>query len=800
MPVYSETPVESPSEHEGRQRTTRVIGASLPRKEDHRLVQGRGLYVDDVRRPDMMSVAFVRSMFPHARITAIDKTAALATPGVIAVFGPGEIPEFDEAMPELIGAGTLANSYVRDFRVPPHRLLPPKVSYVGEQLAVVVASTPYAAADGAAAVEVDYEVLPAVTNWEQAIDPRAARIHEGYDNTVARLEHAVGDVQAAFRTSDIVFEERLQTQSLKSVAIECRGVVAEWDKQTETLNVWTTCHLFYMVRDALANLLKLPRHQVRVMSRDNGGSFGLKGVLYPEDLIVAVLAVRLGKPLRWSETRLEHMTAANHSGVEVHDVKVGAMRDGRITALSVKLYKDVGAYNHFEMVLLANTVNHMPTHYRIPNMKFEGWALATNSAPGSPFRGAGRVEATFTMDRVLDAIANHAGMDPADVRRANLIRTDDLPYRNGLIYRDGVEVVYEDVDFGHMFESALQKSEYTHWRKLQAEWRREGRAIGIGLSSYVEAGGIGPGEWATVRVDESGQVFVSVGVNSAGQSHETTLAQVCADVLGATYSSVTILNGDTSLQRQGYGSGASRVAVNAGNAVALAAGSVRKKLLAVAAKVFDCPVDDVELADGVARRARAGTTPLSLAALAAHAARHALLRDPSGPGLSATEFFAPKTVVWSSGVNVAVVELDRETGRVHFHKYVVVHDCGIPLNLRVVEGQIEGGFVNGLGIALGEEARYDNEGQVISGSLQDYYVARAEDVPAIELHHEVYPSSNNPLGLKAVGESGPISPPAAIAAAIEDALEGRLRITRLPVTQGDILAALRLQPTTMEAR
>lgn len=791
MPVSSETPVEPNPTREPHTEAARVIGESPPRKEDGRLVRGQGLFVDDVRRPEMLSVSFARSMYPHAKVLAVDKARALAIPGVIAAFGPGEIPELSQAMPELIGAGTLANSYVRDFRVPPHRLLPSKVSYVGEQLAVVVAANPYAAADGAAAIEVEYDVLPAIANWEESIAAGATCIHEGYANIVARLEHSVGNVDDAFAAADIVFEERLQTQSLKSIAIECRGVVAEWDKQTQTLNVWTTCHLFYMVRDALANLLGLARHQVRVMSRDNGGSFGLKGVLYPEDLIVPVLAMRLGKPLRWSETRLEHMTASNHSGAEVHDVKVGSTKDGRITALAVKLYKDVGAYNHFEMVLLSNTVNHMPTHYRIPAMKFEGWALATNTAPGSPFRGAGRVEAAFTMDRVLDGIALRTGLDPADVRRANLIRPEEMPYRNGLVYRDGVDVVYEDVDFPHMFETALAKADYAGWRDRQAKGRAEGRAIGIGISSYVEAGGIGPGEWATVRVDESGKVFAAVGVNTAGQSHETTLAQVCAERLGVTYESVVVLHGDTSLQRQGFGSGASRVAVNAGNAVALAADAVRKTLVSVAAKLFDCPTGDVRIERGVARCSRNGTGALTLAALASAAARHGLMRDPAGPGLAATEFFAPKTVVWSSGVNVAVVELDTEIGTVHFHKYVVVHDCGVPLNLRVVEGQIEGGFVNGLGIALGEETRYDGEGQVISGSLQDYYAPRAEDVPAIEMHHLVYPSSNNPLGLKAVGESGPISPPAAIAAAIEDALAGTTRITKLPITKGDILSALR---------
>jgi carbon-monoxide dehydrogenase large subunit len=768
-----------------------IIGRSLPRKEDLRLITGRGLYVDDVRLPGALFAAFVRSPHAHAKVTRVLKDAALAIPGVVAVFAPGDIPELDEPLPELIGAGTLKNPYIDHFRVPPQVLLPSKASFAGEQVAVVIATSQYTAADGVDAVEVEYEQLPVIATIEESVATGSPRIHEGYENVVAHLTHSVGNVDKAFSEADFVLEERHELQSLKSMAIECRGSVANWDASTQTMNVWSTCHLFYMIRDALARIMHLPYDQVRVISRDTGGSFGLKGVLHAEDLIIPLVARHIGRPIRWSETRMEHMTSSNHSGRQVHDVRIAANKDGRILGLDVKLLKDVGSYNHFEMVLQTNTINHLPTHYKLPNMRFEASAAATNTAPGSPYRGAGRIEATFTMDRVLDAVARKAGIDPVEVRFRNIITPADMPYKNGLIYRDGVEIVHEDVDFPMMLETTVEKSNYHGWRLRQRELRAQGRSIGIGISSYVEAGGIGPTEGATVKVEDSGKVFVSIGVNSAGQSHETTLAQVCAESLGVAYEDVQVVAGDTSLQRVGFGTGASRVAVNTGNAVRQASLVVKKKAAVLAASLFDCGSEEVEIVNGVASIRGTRQDFLTLAELAGKAWRHPSLKDLGGPGLVATEFFYPKTVVWSSGVHIVVVEVDRNTGKVHFLKYVVVHDCGIPLNLMVVEGQILGGLTQGVGVALGEETVYDEQGQVLSASLMDYYVPRAADVPHVELHHLVFPSSNNPLGVKSVGESGPISPPAAIASAIEDALDGALKITRLPITAGTIIAACR---------
>lgn len=767
----------------------RHIGKRYERKEDERLVTGHGRYTDDIRLPGAAHVAFVRSPLAHAHVVAVHKEKALALPGVIAVIAPGELIELNAALPALIGAGTLNNRYVDHYDVPRHVLLPSKASYVGEQVAVVVAKDPYIAADAVDLVEVEYDEQPIVPDLETSRQPDASKVHDGFANAVAHMRHHVGDFDRAASEADIVLRETLETQSLKSMAIECRGVAALWDSGAETLTAWTTCHLFYMVRDGLCRILNLPAGQVRAMSKDTGGSFGLKGVLYPEDLIVPILARHLNMPLRWSETRVEHMVSSNHSGREIHDVSIAATKDGLIRGLDIKLYKDVGSYNHFEMVLLTNTVNHLTTHYKVPNYRVEGWALATHTAPGSPHRGAGRIEASFTMDRVLDAIARATGLDPAEVRRRNIITPAEMPYRNGLYYRDGIEITHKDVDFPAMLNKALELADYEGWRRTQAEARRRERRIGIGIGSYVEAGGIGPLEGATVTIESSGRVMVAIGVNTAGQSHETTMAQICAEQLGVRFEDVTILNGDTALQPVGYGTGASRVGIVGGNAVAQAARSVRAKAIVLAAHLFDCPQEDIEISQSIVAVRGKHNAFMPLSELAAKAWSHPILKDFGGSGLRAQEFFYPRTVVWSSGVNVAVVEIEAETGRVNFLKYVFVHDCGRPLNEMVVDGQILGGFTMGLGVALGEQTLYDESAQVLSGSMMDYYVPRAGDVPPLELHHFVFPSSENPLGVKSVGESGPCAPPSAIAAAVEDAIGGSVKFNCLPITAGSIMEA-----------
>lgn len=768
-----------------------MIGETVRRKEDLRFLTGKGRYVEDVSFPRMAYLGFVRSPHAHAHIKRIDPSDALKLPGVIGVYWGDSFPEFNTTLPALMGTASSGVTYSDPTKLVPHPVFPAHVTYVGEQVAVVVAETPYAAADGVEAVAVEYDVLPAVTEWAEAIRPDAPQIHAGFPNRIARLSHSIGNVEKAFESADFVIEKRFDTASLKCIAIEGRGVVARWDEVTSSLTIWSTTQMHYATRDKVAQTLGLAQDQVRVIARDIGGGFGLKGGFYPEDIVAAILTWHLKCPIKWTETRLEHMLSSNHSGRQTHDVRVAFDKNGVISAVDLKLYKEVGAYCHFEMMLATNTVNHFPTHYKIPNFRVEGWGILTNTACASPYRGAGRVEAVFSMDRILDAVGREIGLDPVQVRRRNIVTVADMPYSSGLIYRDGVRVTYSGLNFEKLLDTALERTDYEGWRRRQRDWRAQGRHVGIGIGSYVEAGGIGPCEGATVSVDQSGRVKVKVGVNSQGQSHETTLAQVCASALGVDYEMVDVIGGDTSALRMGFGTGASRVAINTGNAVHKASLTVRRKVTSLAAKVLGCGEGEIEVKNGFVGLRGSRQEFLSLAQLALASQRHSAMAPLGGPGLESTEFFYPATVVWSSGVNVAVVEVNPDTGKVEILNYVFVHDSGKPLHPLVVEGQLSGGFAQGFGMAMGEAHRYDREGQLKTATLLDYYVPRAADVPDVDFVHLSFPTAENPLGIKSVGESGPNAPPAALAAAIEDALEGCIQITELPISWTSILKGLK---------
>lgn len=757
-----------------------MIGKSVIRKEDDRLLRGKGLFVDDVQRPNMLHAVFLRSVHPHARIRGINRDAILAQSGIVAVLTANDWPELTHILPELLEPGSLANPYCDYNRTPPHSVMSNVVKFVGEAFAVVVGETLSAAMDGAEVADVDYEVLPPIVRWADSFQQRCG-VHDGYDSVVAHLKHEIGDIDAVFAGADIVAEERLEMQSVKAMALECRGAVAEWDNSTNSLNIWSTTQIHYVVRSCVANALDLPLDDVRVIARDIGGGFGLKGALHPEDLIVPIVAYKLRRAVKWIETRSEHMTSCNHSGEQVHDVRVAAKKDGTLLGLDVKIYKDVGAYNHFEMVVPTNTVNHLPLQYRVPNIRVEAWSISTHKTPVSPYRGAGRPEATFTMDRALDLVAQKTGLDVLAVRQRNIIPHSAMPYETGLTYRDGIRIQYDTADYPRMLQKAIDQLDYEGWRERQRQGRQSGRLIGIGLSSSMEAGGVGPCEGATVRIEEDGHVRVLTGVNSQGQSHETTFAQICAEKLGIRLEDVTVLGGDTALIPFGFGTAASRVAVNTGNAVSKAALEVRRKVLKLASKVFGCANEAVDVVDGVAINLNDPSMTLSLSKMAKLAHRHPVMRELGGPGLSATEFFYPRTITWSAAFHGVVVDVDKETASVKILKYVIAHDCGVPLNPLVVDGQIQGGFAQGLGIALGEALIYDDFGQVVSGSLMDYAVPRATDVPDLKLAHFIFPTVENPLGIRSVGEAGPISPPAAIISAVEDAFEGRFRLRQLPL-------------------
>lgn len=765
-----------------------MIGKSVRRKEDERLLTGRGQFVDDLRLPGTVHLAVVRSLYAHARIMGTDPARALAVPGVRRVVDASDYPEFSVPLPRMMPSGLLDNPYCDLDLVPPHYpLARGTVHYQGQPIAVVLADSPYAAADGAEAVTVDYEPLPVVASVEEALGrPDGHRVHEGFPNLIAHLAARVGDVETAFRAAEIVFEERVRLQRVASVPIEGRGVVAAWDPASAGLTIWSTNQGPYHLRDTVALTLGLPPDHVRVISRDIGGAFGGKG-LSPEDIVAAVLAYHLRRPIKWTETRVEYFFGA-HARDQVHDVRVAASRDGAVLGMEIHIYKDVGAYNYYGPLVPSNTLSHLPTHYKIPSLRAEAWCVLTHKVPSRPTRGAGRPEATFVMDRVLDRLAREAELDPLDVRLRNIIRPEEMPYRTGLVYRDGVPIAYDGGDYPLTLRKAVELADYHGWRRRQRDIRGEGRLVGVAISSYLEAGGIGPCEGARVRADDVGRVTVFIGVNSHGQSHATTLAQVCASHLGARLEDVAVLGGDTSLLPMGFGTGASRIAVNTGNAVALAAGALGRKMRRLAADLLECGECDIRIVESRAHVAGAPHRGLAFAELAQAAARSKVMADLGGPELSATEFFYPESVTWSSGVHVAVVEVHAATGKVEILRYVVVHDCGVLLNPLVVEGQIDGGVAQGIGAALGEELVYDGQGQLLTGNLMEYPLPRAEDVPRFEVEHVVFPTDKNPLGVRAVGESGPISAPAVLAGAVEDALEGRIRVTRMPLTAPRVYA------------
>jgi len=761
--------------------TPRLVGASLKRKEDRRFLTGSGRYVDDLRVPGLAHLALVRSPHAHARVVRIDARRALRLPGVLAVLTVADAPELAGSIPPLI----------REPGWPAYRhplLAAERVRHVGEAVAVVVAEDACRAVDGADAVAVEYEPLPVA-----AAPGAAARVHDGWrDNHAGSHESAVGDVARGFAEADLAVAARLTYPRVTGVPIEPRGVLAAPDPESGRLTVWSSTQVPFNVRSAVAALLALPEDAVRVIAPDVGGGFGIKGHVYPEDVLVPAVARRLGRPVKWIETRREHFLTAGGDRDQTHEARLGVRADGTITALETTFTRDHGAYPTLGTAMTANTINHLVGPYRVPSYRARARNVVTHKSFAAAYRGAGRPEAAFVVEVLLDRAARRLGLDPAQLRRRNLVRRAEMPYATGLAYRDGVPIAYDPADYVGAWDALLARLDYTAWRREQAARRGGARPLGIGLCAYVEGTGIGPFEGADVRVDPGGLVYVDVGVSAQGQAHETTLAQVCAEELGVPVERVVVRGGDT--DRVGYGMGtiASRVAAVAGPAVARSAREVAGKARLVAAEMLECAAEDVVLAGGHMAVRGAPHRRVPLGEVARAAVRSRALARAGGPGLASCAFFYPETVTWAFGAQAAVVELDLEACTLAVRRLVVVHDCGRPINPMVVEGQVHGGTAQGLGSALLEEVVHDSAGQLLTGSLMDYALPRAGDFPAIDLVHVEFPSSVNELGIKGVGESGVIAPGAVVATAVEDALADRgVEVERLPLTPARIFELLR---------
>ncbi len=772
----------------------KYFGASVKRKEDPRYLRGEGRFVDDIKLPGMLHAAFVRSPHAHARIAAIRTDAARRLPGVAHVFTFADLERWMKPLP-LFGAippGLAAHVAVSMKQ--PHQLAMcrDEARHVGEIVAMVVAGSRAVAEDGCELVEVDYEPLPVLADVEAAARPDAPVLYPDWgDNVALSFKTGFGDVAAAFRQADARVRERFVIPRYVGMPIETRGVVARWDPRDGTLTTWNGTQVVHFVQQGLAAALGLPLHQIRVIAPDVGGGFGTKANGYPEDLLIPAAAIAARRPVKWTEDRREHMMGSAHARAQVHDIEIAARRDGTMLAVRDRIWVDLGAYNSWGIVLPYNTVAHLLGPHRVANLDVECLGVVTTKTPNAPYRGAGRPETVFAMDRIVDCLARELAMDPAELRRRNYLGAADLPYELQIPYRDGNPLVYDSGDFKAGLEAALRAVGYDALRAEQARLRERGIHRGIGISSYVEGTAIGPYEGATVRLDASGHAVVATGACCQGQGHETSFAQIAADALGIPLESVTIVGGDTAAIPFGVGTFASRSAVNAGSSIHEASGRVKDKLVAAAAALLEAAPADIEVADGMVtvRGAPASAFPVSKVIQAAIPT----FAKPgvASPDFEATVYHHQPTVTYTSATHVAVVDVDPGTGAVKLLRYLVAHDCGTIINPVIVEGQIHGGVAQGVGGGLLEEMVYDEQAQLLTGTFMDYLVPTAMELPAIETVHLEYPSPRNPLGMKGIGEGGAISPPAAIANAVEDALRPwGVRVTRTPLGPSVVLGLL----------
>jgi carbon-monoxide dehydrogenase large subunit len=772
----------------------KYFGASVKRREDPRFLRGEGRFVDDVTLTGILHAAFLRSPHAHARIVSVRTEAAAAMPGVVRVFTYRDLERWMKPLP-VFGAVPpgLAAAIRFDIHQPAqYALCPDRARYVGEIVAMVVAEDRYRAEDAAEAIEVEWEPLPAVVDMQAGAVPGGPLVHEAASTNVAvAFTHGIGNVERAFASADVVMRETFRIQRYVGMPLEGRGVVAAWDRRDGSLTTWNSTQVSHFVQHGLTTALELPPTKIRVIAPDLGGGFGTKASGYPEDVLVPLAAIALNRPVKWTEDRREHMMGAAHARHQVHDIALAARRDGTILGLRDRIWLDLGAYNVWGVVLPYNTVAHLIGPFRIRDMHVDVQGVMTHKTPNAPYRGAGRPETVFAMDRAVDCLARELGLDPADIRRRNYIRADELPWDLGMTYRDGNPLVYDSGDFPAALEAALTAAGYDAFRAEQPALRARGVYRGMGISGYVEGTAIGPYEGVHIKMDLAGRVHVATGAVSSGQGHETAFAQIAADALGVPIEWVTVIGGDTAAVPFGVGTFASRSAVTAGNSIADAARLVRGKLVDAAAALLEAAAADIDIEDGRVFVRGAPGSAVDLGRVVQASIPTFAKPGVATPDFEASAYHHVPTVTYASAVHVAQVEVDTGTGYVKLMKYVVAHDCGKVINPVIVEGQVHGGVAQGVGGALFEEMAYDGEGQLLTGTLMDYLVPTSMDLPAIDTVHLEFPSPRNPLQMKGVGEGGAISPPAAIANAIDDALAPfKVRITATPASPSVVLALI----------
>ncbi len=765
------------------------IGARVLRTEDARLLTGRGEFVDDIRLPGMLHAAFVRASFAHARIHGVDASAALALPGVRAVLTWADLSRGLQTtrLPSLV-----PNPYSK-FPRTQLALAKDEVCYVGEAVAIVVADSRHVAEDAAALVSVDYEPLPAMSDCRDAVAEGAAPAHADLpDNKAATFKTAYGDVAAAFAGAAHLIKEALWIHRGCGQALECRGVVTDVGRDG-MLTVWSSTQTPHLEKRVLADLLQRKPDTIRVIAPDVGGGFGPKAIFYGEDAIVAAAALRLKRPIKWIEDRREHFLATTQERDQYWSLEIALDADAKLRGVRGTMLHDTGAYMPWGVVMPYIAATTVPGPYILPAYDLDVTVAYTNKVPTTPVRGAGRPQAVFVMERLLDSAARALNIDPAEIRRRNLIQPEQMPYKVGLTFRDGKPVIYDSGDYPAAFGKAIELSAYADFPQRQKRAREEGRYIGIGIGSYVEGTGLGPFEGVRVAVEDDGTISVQSGAAPQGQGHKTMLAQIVAEQLQVPMTQIHVTVGDTAAFPMGIGTFASRVTANAGPSALLAARTVRDKILETASRILDAKVEDLVLDDGKVDLRTGNRRAVSLGDLAKASQGFPGFSFAPGqtPGLEHTAYFTPPQAAYCNGTHIVEVEADPETGAVKILNYAVAHDSGTLINPLIVDGQIQGGVAHGIGNTLLEWMGYDTNAQPVTTTFADYLLPSACEIPFVDAVHIETPSPLNPLGVKGAGEGGTIPAAAAIVAAVENALDPfSVKLNESPITPDRIVAAI----------
>jgi carbon-monoxide dehydrogenase large subunit len=764
----------------------KIVGASVKRTEDPRLLTGLGNYTDDRQVARVLHVAFRRSDQSHARIRAIDRNAARAAPGILAVLTAEDL----SGVKPVVATSRMANYYA----TPIQALASGKVRYVGEPIVGVIAESRYQAEDALDLLHIDYEPLPVVIDAEEAVGDGAPLLHEeARTNVLVSREFRRGDVEAALETAPVRVKSRFRMHRKTPVAMEPRACLAEYDAGRDALMLHSATQVPGIVRDALSSALDMPGHRIRVIAPDVGGGFGGKGSLYPEEIFVCAAARRLARPVKWTSDRMEDLACNSQGFDEIIDAELGLDNEGHIIALRADVIGNVGAYSIYPWTAAlepVQVVSFLPGPYRIAHYRGRVRAVATSKAPTGPYRGVGRPTSTFVMERLMDMAASKLGLDPKDIRLRNLVDAGELPYR----VASGI--VWDKSGFQECLNAACDTIGYDALRAVQKEARANGRWFGIGIASYAELTGIGsrisvaPGmpintgtETANIRIDSTGAITASFGIASHGQGLETTLAQVVAEHLGARFEDVRIVQGDSAAVPGGTGTYASRSLVLAGGAATLAARAVREKVLNAASHLLEASTIDL-IAEG-GKVSVAGTDRSVTFREVARAVYSEMARLPpeAREELAATKIYDPVFGTTTSATHIATVEIDPETFEIAVDRFVVAEDCGRLVNPLIVNGQVHGGVAQGIGAALYEEVIHDHQGQLNTASLVDYLVPTACEIPPMQVVHLESESPTTLGGFRGMGEGGTIGSPAAIANAVSDALAPLgIGINELPVT------------------